>query len=466
MSAIKPVILAGGSGTRLWPLSRTHYPKQFLNLTNEKLSLFQETIYRFNELEHSQPIVICNDEHRFLVAEQLRSIDVNNVEIILEPMPRNTAPAIALAALQAIQNGEDPLLLILAADHAIADNARFISSVNAAVPLAISGMLVTFGIVPTSPHTGYGYICQGDEISCDSFKIHSFTEKPNSMLAEKYVRSGNYLWNSGMFLFKASTFLSELGLMHPLMLESCKHAFQHSIRDMDFIRIRRDLFEATPSDSIDFAVMERTEKGAVVPMTAGWNDIGSWTSLWDISYKDKEGNSLKGDVILFDSENNFISTDSTLVAAVGISNLVIVKTKDAILIADKNKSQDVKKIVEKLTFEKRDLFTTNAVSYRPWGKVEVIEKSDKLIINRITINAKKQIVKQIHQKRSEYWIVVKGVAHIEYNDKQERLIENQSINISPGCKHSLENAGDDPLEIIEIQFGNYLGEDDIIRFEK
>jgi mannose-1-phosphate guanylyltransferase len=458
--SICAVIMAGGSGTRLWPLSRASHPKQFLSL-HGKNTMLQETFKRLDGLNISSSITICNEEHRFFVAEQLREVEKLG-SIILEPVGKNTAPAIALAAFQSIE--EDPLLLVLAADHVIQDNVAFEKSVSAAIPLAESGKLVTFGIVPNEPHTGYGYIKGGKDCS-GGFEVDKFVEKPSLDLAREYVASAEYYWNSGMFLFKASRYLEELKKFRPDIYEACKKSLDTTQSDLDFLRISKEKFEACPSDSIDYAVMERTEDAVVVPMDAGWSDIGSWSSLWDISKKDENGNSIYGDVLLHNSRSSYIRSDGKLVAAVGIDDLVIVDTKDALMVAHKDCVQDTKIIVEQLKTNMRSEWELHREVCRPWGKYDSIDSGDGYQVKRITVKPGGKLSVQMHHHRAEHWIVVSGTAKVTNGDKTFLLSENESTYIPIGVIHALENSEKTILELIEVQSGSYLGEDDIVRFE-
>jgi mannose-1-phosphate guanylyltransferase len=457
--SICAVIMAGGSGTRLWPLSRAAHPKQFLSL-HGKSTMLQETVNRLDWLEISSSITICNEEHRFFVAEQLREVEKLG-SIILEPVGKNTAPAIALAAFHSIK--EDPLLLVLAADHVMQDNAAFEKAVSAAIPLAESGKLVTFGIVPNEPHTGYGYI-KGGKACNPGFEVDKFVEKPSLDLAKEYVASTEYYWNSGMFLFKASRYLEELNNYRPDIYEACKNSLDTTESDLDFSRINKEKFEACPSDSIDYAVMERTEDAVVVPMDAGWSDIGSWSSLWDISKKDENGNSIYGDVLLHNSRSSYIRSDGKLVAAVGIDDLVIVDTKDALMVAHKDCVQDTKIIVEQLKTNMRSEWELHREVCRPWGKYDSIDSGDGYQVKRITVKPGGKLSVQMHHHRAEHWIVVSGTAKITNGEKTFLLNKNESTYIPVGVIHSLENIEKVKLELIEVQSGSYLGEDDIVRF--
>lgn len=464
MNSFKPIILAGGSGTRLWPLSRTQRPKQFLRLTDATNSLFQQTILRLDGLEMLAPQIICNEEHRFLVNQQLKDIGYQNASILLEPVGRNTAPAIAIAALNSLNNGEDPLLLVLAADHFIENISCYHDAINKAIKLANDNYLVTFGIIPKNAHTGYGYIKRGKEINGAHF-IESFKEKPSQETACIYVDSGNYYWNSGMFMFRASVFISELKKYAPSILDFCMQAINNAKIDESFLRIDNDCFTQNPSLSVDYAVMEHTSIGVVVSMDAGWSDVGSWSALWQLGEKNEFGNCSESNVIAIDSRNNYIKTDNTLVATIGVENLVVVCTDDAVLITQKNKDQDVKFIVDELKSQEREEYRQYPLNYRRWGSHERLDKGPRFQVNRITINVGSLISKQYHQHRAEHWVVVSGKAEVILDEMSKIYEANESIYIPPGCIHTIKNIGDYPLEIIEIQSGDYLGEDDIIRIE-
>jgi mannose-1-phosphate guanylyltransferase len=458
---IKAVIMAGGSGTRLWPLSRAARPKQFLALHGEH-TMLQATFMRLDGLDIQSSVTICNEEHRFFVAEQLREINKLG-SIILEPVGRNTAPAIALAAISS-QDGEDPLLLVLAADHVIQDEEAFTKAVTDAIPLAEAGKLVSFGIVAHEPHTGYGYIKRGQSEGA-GFAVDKFVEKPSAAAAKEYLESSDYFWNSGMFLFKASRYLEELKKHRPDILEACQLSMNDISKDNDFIRINKREFGACPSESIDYAVMEKTDSAVVVPMDASWSDIGSWSSLWNISEKDGSGNSIHGDVILHEANNSYVRTDDKLVVAIGVDDLVIVSTKDVVVVACKDSAQDVKIVAEKLKSESRVEWESPREVYRPWGKYDSIDKGERYQVKRITINPGAKLSVQMHHYRAEHWVIVSGKAKVTNGDKTFLLYENESTYIPFGVIHSLENPGKVPLEIIEIQSGSYLGEDDIVRFE-
>ena len=488
------VILAGGSGTRLWPLSRNNYPKQFLKLSGEN-TLFQEAILRLAHLETQKPIVICNNEHRFLAAEQINQINAS-AEIILEPVGRNTAPAIALAALKAIETGNDPLLLVLAADHLIQDVETFEIAVKAAQTCAQQGKLVTFGIVADAPETGYGYIKRG--ASCElredgvknlgtgahsasrgilseelgnrtkglgAFVVDRFVEKPNLEKAQEYLDSGEYYWNSGMFLFKASRYLAELEKFFPEILVACKKSMAAAESDLDFIRIDETAFSECPSESIDYAVMEKTDSAVVVPLDAGWSDIGSWSAIWDVSEKDEFNNVTQGDVIAFDSSNCFVHGGDRLVSILGLDDIVIVDTKDTLLVANKSHVQAVKKIVDQLKKSDREEWKIHREVYRPWGKYDSIDFGERYQVKRITVKPGAKLSVQMHHHRAEHWVVVSGTASVTNGENTFLVSENESTYIPIGQIHALENPGKVALELIEVQTGSYLGEDDIVRFE-
>ena len=458
-----PIILSGGSGTRLWPLSRKMYPKQFLSLLHDE-TMLQKTLSRLDGLEHAAPIVVCNDEHRFIVAEQARQSGVEDLSIILEPFGRNTAPAIAVAALHALQHAQDPLLLVLSADHEIADEKAFCDAVRKAQPLAEAGKLVTFGIVPDHAATGYGYIKRGKPQD-KGYIVDEFVEKPGHATATEYLDSGDYYWNSGMFMFKAQAYLDELKKFNLDMVTHCEQAARKLTEDIGFLRLDADAFAKCKSDSIDYAVMEKTDLACVVPMDAGWSDIGSWASLWDHSNKDDAGNSTHGDVMTSETENSFVHAESRLVATVGVKDLVIVETQDAVLVADKNKSQEVKQIVERLKLEQREEEKFHRIVYRPWGSFDSVDAGEGYKVKRISVKPGARLSKQMHHHRAEHWVVVRGTARVFRDDEIFDLHENESVFIPLGATHYLENPGDGPLDIIEVQSGSYLGEDDIVRFD-
>ncbi len=466
---LHPVIMAGGSGSRLWPLSRQLNPKQFLQLADAQLSMLQATIQRLQGLAAAPPRLICNEQHRFLAAEQLRQLGMESAPILLEPVGRNTAPAIALAALQALAEVGDattePVLLVLAADHLIQDVPAFQASIQAALPLAACGKLVTFGIVPTQPETGYGYIERGAALGNGGFAVSRFVEKPDLATARDYVASGDYFWNSGMFMFGARRYLEELARFQPAILDACRTALAGAAQDMHFTRVDADAFAACPEDSIDYAVMEKTADAAMVPLDAGWSDIGSWSALWDVSEKDGDGNVFKGDVLGHATRNTYVHADSRLVATVGVDDLVVVETKDAVLVARRDKVQEVKKIVEQIRDNGRHEHINHREVYRPWGMYDSIDAGHRYQVKRITVQPGAKLSVQMHHHRAEHWIVVSGTARVTNGDKTYLVTENQSTYIPIGQLHALENPGKIPLELIEVQSGAYLGEDDIVRFE-
>lgn len=460
-----PIIMAGGSGSRLWPLSRQLNPKQFLPLADADFSMLQATIQRLAGLGAELPRLICNEQHRFLAAEQLRLLGLEKAGILLEPVGRNTAPAIALAALQACSEAEDPILLVLAADHLIQDVEAFQTCIQTALPLAQDGKLVTFGIVPTHAETGYGYIEQGIDVGVGGFKVSRFVEKPDLVTAQEYLANGSYFWNSGMFMFRASRYLEELETYRPDILAACREALAGGSQDMHFTRVDEAAFAACPDDSVDYAVMEKTADAVMVPLDAGWSDIGSWTALWDVSDKDQQGNVFKGDVLNQQSRNTYVHADSRLVATVGLDDLVIVETKDAVLVAHKDHVQDVKKIVEQLKNGSRTEHINHREVYRPWGVYDSVDNGHRYQVKRITVKPGAKLSVQMHHHRAEHWIVVSGTARVTNGEKTYLVCENESTYIPIGQIHALENPGVIPLELIEVQSGSYLGEDDIVRFE-
>lgn len=458
-----PVILSGGSGTRLWPLSRGQYPKQFLPLVSGK-TMIQETMLRLSGVPDLQPpIAVCNEDHRFMMAEQLREIGIRPSAIILEPVGKNTAPAVAVAALNA--SSEDDVMLILPADHVIADSQAFHSAIAKAKALAEQDFLVTFGIVATAPETGYGYIKASDTTVGSGFKVAAFVEKPDAETAQSYIDSGDYFWNSGMFAFKAGCFLRELEKFNPQMLEVCRNALAAAKNDLDFTRLDKAVFSACPSDSIDYAVMEKTDKAAVIPLDAGWNDVGSWSALWDVTAKDEVGNAIKGDVLAIDSYNSYIHSSSKLVAVVGVENLVVVETEDAVMVASKERVQDVKAVVDQLKALQRDEANVHRKVYRPWGHYDLVDSGDRHHTKRIVVKPGAKLSLQKHHHRAEHWVVVKGTAWVHRDGEDIMITENESVYIPVGAVHSLENPGVIPLEMVEVQSGSYLGEDDIVRYQ-
>ena len=459
---IIPIIMAGGSGTRLWPLSRSLYPKQFLSLINEN-SLLQETLKRLDGLNCLPPVIVSNNEHRFIVAEQLRQFGVDDFQIILEPVGRNTAPAVALAALKSLELHGDHHMLVLAADHAIQDIEAFHAAVLAAEQESVDNKLVTFGIVPTKPETGYGYIKKGEQVKNSVFKVNSFVEKPDLETAKNYLEQKCYLWNSGMFMFKASVYLDELKKFRPDILAACKESLSSASTDLDFIRLNSDVFAECPDESIDYAVMEKTQDCVVIPLDADWSDIGSWTSLWEISEKDEHENVSHGDVINYNSRNNYIYSEGSLISTVGVNNLIIVQTKDALLVAQQDNVQDIKKIVEILKKQKRSEHISHREVYRPWGRYDSVERGDRYQVKRITVKPGECLSTQMHHHRAEHWVVVAGTAKVTCGERTFFVTENESTFIPIGTVHTLEHPGKIPLEVIEIQSGVYLGDDDIVR---
>ncbi|WP_339828156.1 mannose-1-phosphate guanylyltransferase/mannose-6-phosphate isomerase [uncultured Arenimonas sp.] len=465
MTELVPVLLSGGSGTRLWPLSRETHPKQFQPLVGEK-SLLQATWERLEGLDGlAAPIVVANEDHRFMVAEQLRRVGAVPSAIVLEPVGRNTAPAIAVAALQARAGGADPLLLVLPSDHVIADEAGFRAAVLSACEAAGQGALVTFGIVPTGPETGYGYIKAGPPTKAAVMPVEAFVEKPDKVTAEAYVASGDYFWNSGMFLFRASAYLAELEKHAPAMVAAARESLEKAQRDVDFLRLDRAAFEACPADSIDYAVMEKTDKAAVLPINLGWNDVGSWKALWEIADQDPDGNAHHGDVIALDCRNTLAWGGRRLVSLLGLDDVIVVDTDDALLVAARDQVQQVKDIVARLKEEGRPQASIHRKVYRPWGSYDGIDSGERFQVKRIVVNPGAALSLQMHHHRAEHWIVVSGSARVTCDDRVFLLSENQSTYIPLGSKHRLENPGKVPLELIEVQSGSYLGEDDIVRFE-
>jgi len=461
MSDVLPIILSGGSGTRLWPLSRESYPKQFLPLVGEH-SMLQATWLRAAPVAGHAPIVVANEEHRFVAAEQLQQIGVKPQSILLEPKGRNTAPAIAVAALEATRNGADPLLLILPSDHVIRDEAAFQAAVQVAAAAAEQGKLVTFGIKPTAPETGYGYIKAGAGNGVSA--VERFVEKPDLATAQGYLASGEYYWNSGMFLFRASRYLEELRRFQPAIADACTKAWNAAKRDTDFTRLDKDAFAASPSDSIDYAVMEKTADAVVVPLDANWNDVGSWSALLDVSPQDAQGNAHHGDVIEIDCRNTY-AYGSRLIAMVGLQDVVVVETDDAVLVGHRERIQEVKEVVAKIKANGRSEATWHRKVYRPWGAYDSIDNGQRFQVKRITVKPGATLSLQMHHHRAEHWIVVSGTAEVTRGEEVLLLTENQSTYIPLGVTHRLKNPGKLPLELIEVQSGSYLGEDDIVRFE-
>lgn len=469
-ATLVPVIIAGGSGSRLWPLSRESYPKQFLMLDGNN-TLLQSTILRLNDIACEYPLVVTNEKHRFIVAEQLREINKLDKNIILEPCAKNTAPAVALAAMHAQKKlGQDPLLLILAADHLIRDEKAFCQAIDSALQVADRGKIITFGIVPGYAETGYGYIKRGINFTSEYttfddgyYVVDRFVEKPEKNIAEEYVSSGNYYWNSGMFLVRASVYLEELNKFRPDIYKACQDTFMAAFNDLDFVRLPNDKFSACPSDSIDYAVMEKTSRCLVCPLDIGWSDIGSWQSLWEVSEKTQEGNVHYGDVYSFNSNNNYVNANSALVATIGVNDLVIVQTKDSVLVANKDDAQSVKDVVERLKQKKRTEYFSHPEVYRPWGRFEMIDQSENYAVKKIIVKRGEGLSFRMHHYRSEHWIVVSGVAVVTIEGKKQTIASNESIYIPKGVTYSLENPGVIPLYLIEVSSGDYLGEDDIVR---
>ena len=467
---ILPIILCGGSGTRLWPSSRASFPKQFISgLSKNKKSLLQETILRIAGLENiEEPIFICNEEHRFLVAEQMREININPKSIILEPFAKSTCPAIALAALKASEEKEDPILLVLSSDHIIKENEKFLKAINKSLEIAAKGKLATFGVVPTSPETCYGYIQSGEALMFDNndiFKIKRFIEKPDLELAEKIYSDKNYTWNSGMFIFKTSVIIKELQKFEPEILNSCCESLKNGFKDLDFQRIDRNIFERCKESSIDVSIMEKTTIGVVIPLDSSWKDVGNWKSLWENEDKDKNGNVLSGKVIAYDVNQSILKSENRLIIGNGLDKLIVIETDDAILVSDIEKSQNIKDIVDDLISKGYVEGKENRMNYRPWGNYQSIAEDSRWQVKRIEVKPGAQLSLQMHHHRAEHWIIVKGTAKVTIENKQSIVKENQSVFIPLGSKHRLSNPEKFPLILIEVQSGSYLGEDDIIRFK-
>lgn len=456
-----PVVLCGGAGTRLWPLSREHYPKQFLALLNQQ-TLLQNTVSRLGRTLHAEaPLVVCNEVHRFLVNEQLRAIQIPAATILLEPQGRNTAPALTLAALWLhSQQAEPALMVVMPADHVIQDLALFQETVAQALPLAEAGQLVTFGVQPTCPETGYGYIQRGD-----GHRVKAFVEKPDFITAESYLAAGDYLWNSGIFVMRTDQWLQEMNIHVPAILSQCQLAFGKGQQDGPFYRVDSHDFAASPSQSIDYAVMEHTTHAAVLPLTAGWSDVGSWSVMLQVNAQDAAGNVLKGDVLTHFTENSFLESGSRLLAAVGLKDMIVVETADAVLVAHQDYAQEVKEIVNQLKAGNREEYQIHRRVSRPWGYYETVDRGERFQVKRITVHPGAALSLQMHHHRAEHWVVVKGTARVTRDTEISLLNENQSVYIPVGMKHRLENPGQLELEIIEVQSGSYLGEDDIVRFE-
>ena len=488
---IIPVVLSGGAGTRLWPLSRELYPKQLLPLVGER-TMLQDTVLRLSGVaDLGAPLVVCNDNHRFMVAEQLRQVEQAADSVILEPVGRNTAPAVAVSALRALEmeqemaDSSEPILLVLPADHVIRDAAALCDAIDGGVDAVQGGALLTFGIVPTAPETGYGYIRRGERLGDSGeesgvrsqenntphaspltpYNVSSFVEKPDLATAEQYLKSGDYYWNSGMFLFKASAYLDELGKHAPEMLTACREPWAGRVNDLDFTRLDVEAFAACPADSIDYAVMEKTERAVVIPLAAGWSDVGSWAALWEVGESDGQGNVTSGDVIDVNCNDSYIYSSSRLVAGIGLQDVVVVETADAVLVAAKNQVQKVKQVVDQLKKLERDEHLLHRRVNRPWGAYEGLDAGDGFLVKRITVNPGARLSLQRHQHRAEHWIVVRGVAEITRENVIQTLEANQSFYIPIGDKHRLSNPGNEILEIIEVQTGERLVEDDIERFE-
>ena len=469
-SKIIPIILSGGSGTRLWPLSRESYPKQFISIGSDKTkSLLQKTQLRINELNNvGSTIFVCNEEHRFIVAEQIREINVEDFSILLEPTGRNTAPEITVAALKALEIDTDPILVVLASDHEIRNNKIFIDALNSGIKYALNDQIVTFGIIPNSPETGYGYIKASKPLSEKNFqgeKIEDFFEKPDLETAKKLIKDKKYSWNSGIFMFRAKTLLNEISKFSPEIFKNCKNSFKDSTKDLDFQRLNKNAFEKCPNESFDISVMEKTDKGIVIPLNCGWNDIGSWKTVWENSKKGNSGNSIQGKVIAEKTRNSYLRSESRLLVGIGLDNLIVVETNDAVLVADKNESQLVKNIVQKLKDNSITEGQTHSKVIRPWGYYISIGNESRWQLKLINVKPGGKLSLQMHHHRSEHWIVVTGTAKVEVDDVTKILSENESIYIPLGSKHRLSNPGKIHLTLIEVQSGSYVGEDDIVRFE-
>lgn len=476
-TVIQPIILSGGSGTRLWPFSREAYPKQFLSFTGDK-TLFQETVSRVLDMpvdpaqtELKPPAVVCNELHRFLVAEQLRQLGFDDCPILLEPVGRNTAPALTLAALQAVADGADPVLVVMPSDHHIENVGEFRKRLAAAIGRATAGSVATFGIVPSKPETGYGYIRKGEPLGEESFWLDGFVEKPDAITATAYLSSGQYLWNSGLFVLRASLWLEQIARHRDDIASACRQAFAQAKRDGNFVRIDKGLFAACPGDSIDYAVMEKlaadpgSQSAIVIALDAGWSDLGSWSALGEVGPQDSDGNVASGDVFVKDTHNSLLYSQHRFLAAVGVSDLIVIETTDAVLVVHKDKAQDVKAITDHLKLSSRKEHIFHAKVHRPWGDFESIDRGERYQVKRLTVKPGAALSLQLHHHRAEHWTVVRGTARVTRGEEVFILGENESAFIPLGTRHRLENPGVIPLEIIEVQSGSYLGEDDIVRFE-
>jgi mannose-1-phosphate guanylyltransferase/mannose-6-phosphate isomerase len=464
MATITPVLLCGGVGSRLWPVSRQGRPKQYLNLIGES-SMLQQTLTRIESLTQTAPIVVCNEEHRFLVAEQVRQLGFTSPTIILEPEGKNTAPAIALAALAIAAADPEAQLLVLPADHYVGKPEALIDAIEKATSASSRGKLVTFGLVPSRPETGYGYIKRGEALAPDVSVLEQFVEKPDQPTVEGYIASGDYVWNSGMFMFSATRFLESLAQFQPEMARVCERAMEQAERDMDFVRPNAEVFATCPSDSIDYAVMEHTPEGAVVSLDCDWSDIGAWSALWEAGDQDAAGNVSQGDVVLNKTQNSYVRSQSRLVTTTGVSDLVVVETADAVMVADRHSVQDVKEIVNVLKASSRSEADVHQRVFRPWGSYESLTSGNGFQVKRLIVNPGQQLSLQLHQHRAEHWVVVRGTAKVVNGDSELILAADQSTYIPLGVKHRLSNPSSEVLELIEVQSGSYLGEDDILRFD-
>jgi len=464
MATITPVLLCGGVGSRLWPVSRQGRPKQYLNLIGES-SMLQQTLTRIESLTQTAPIIVCNEEHRFLVAEQVRQLGFTSPTIILEPEGKNTAPAIALAALAIAAADPEAQLLVLPADHYVGKPEALIDAIEKATSASSQGKLVTFGLVPSRPETGYGYIKRGEALAPDVSVLEQFVEKPDQPTAEGYIASGDYVWNSGMFMFSATRFLESLAQFQPEMARVCERAMEQAERDMDFVRPNAEAFATCPSDSIDYAVMEHTPEGAVVSLDCDWSDIGAWSALWEAGDQDAAGNVTQGDVVLNKTQNSYVRSQSRLVTTTGVSDLVVVETADAVMVADRHSVQDVKEIVNVLKASSRSEADVHQRVFRPWGSYESLTSGNGFQVKRLIVNPGQQLSLQLHQHRAEHWVVVRGTAKVVNGDSELILSADQSTYIPLGVKHRLSNPSSEVLELIEVQSGSYLGEDDILRFD-